>query len=453
MTAARRYLGCRPSLRVLGALTLAISFNTPAQAQFVRQAVGGISIDAEGMLDNAEKDANGLRQFWLDNIKPVPGDLQEASKLRKISLRGLAELLSALKDKTALPDEVRFLAGLQRIEYVLVYPDLNDIVLCGFGEGWKVDPRGHIVGVTTGRPVMQLDDLLVALRSAERAADGGITCSIDPTKEGLARMQQMGLAFWTSNGDPRKFGAALEKALGPQDITFHGVPADSRFAHILLAADYRMKRLAMNFDRSPVKGLPSYLQMIKNHSGTGKQNMMPRWWLTTNYDPLLTDEAGLAWRLRGQGVKAMTQDEILAANGERKQTGKASPAAQKWADLMTEHYDELCLREPIFGELRNCIDLAIASALIFRADLAGKAALDLGCLLDADAFPTEKFFTPKQVDTKVSYVQTSKAYILSASGGVEINSWAEASKTETSDAVEPVRSQVAEARGKVWWWN
>ena len=33
-----------------------------------------------------------------------------------------------------LPDEVKYLAGLQRIRYVFVYPEQQDIVLAGFGE-------------------------------------------------------------------------------------------------------------------------------------------------------------------------------------------------------------------------------------------------------------------------------------------------------------------------------
>ncbi|HQU41832.1 MAG TPA: DUF1598 domain-containing protein, partial [Pirellulales bacterium] len=285
-------------------LFLGVAFSGTAQAQFFRQAVGGISIDPKGVLANAERDHNGLRQFWLDLLKPVPGDLKQASKLRKISLRGLAELLGGLKDKAALPDEVRFLAGLQRIEYVMVYPELNDIVLVGFGEGWKVDERGNVVGVTTGRPVMEIDDLVVALRTAGEAARGGIQCSIDPTQEGLARIQQMAPQFAIPNLDPRVVGPEVERALGPQTISFHGIPPTSRFAHILLAADFRMKRLAMKFEPTPVRGLPSYLDMIKGRMHA--MNMLPRWWLTTNYDPLLTDNDGLAWQLRGPGVKAMT---------------------------------------------------------------------------------------------------------------------------------------------------
>ena len=32
---------------------------------------------------------------------------------------------------------------------------------------------------------------------------------------------------------------------------------------MLVAADYKMKRMAMGFDPSPVKGMPSFMQMVK----------------------------------------------------------------------------------------------------------------------------------------------------------------------------------------------
>ena len=453
MTSLSPFVCTRRNARSLAvALAAVLGLATSAHAQFYRQAVGGISIDPKGVLANAERDHNGLRQFWLDLLKPVSDDLKQTSKIRKISLRGLAELLGGLEDKAALPDEVRFLAGLQRVEYVLVYPELNDIVLVGYGEGWKVDDRGNVVGVTTGRPVMELDDLIVALRTAQGAARGGIQCSIDPTKEGLARIQQMAPQFSIPNLDPRAVAPEVERALGPQTISFHGIPPTSRFAHILLAADFRMKRIAMKFEPPPVRGLPSYLDMVKGVSA-GVQNMLPRWWLTTNYEPLLSDNDGLAWQLRGPGVKAMTEDDFLTADGERRHTGKSSAAAQKWADQMTRKYDELSLKEPIFGELRNCMDLAVIGALIFQKNLAAKAGFDWGALIDPAAYPTEEFNLPKQVDSKCSFVKASSGYILSASGGVQINSWAEASHSETGDGLKPLREQATESRGKSWWWN
>ncbi|MGH7136638.1 MAG: DUF1598 domain-containing protein [Pirellulales bacterium] len=453
MSFLRRCIARRWTVRVFSIAFVALAVAAPAHGQFVRQAVGGISIDAKGVLANAERDHNGLRQFWIDLLRPVPENVNHQVPLRKISLRGLAKLIGGLDDKASLPDDVRFLAGLQRVEYVMVYPQLNDIVLVGFGEGWKVDNRGNVVGQTTGRPVMQLDDLLVALRTAEQAGREAITCSIDPTDEGLARLKQIGFQFIGKDINPQTVGQAMEKALGPQRISFHVVPPTSRFAHVLLAADYRMKRLGMNFDPPPVRGLPSYLTLIKGSAANVKLNVLPRWWLTTNYEPLLADNDGLAWKLRGQGVKAMSEDEFLGPDGSRTQTGKASPAAQKWADLMTKKYDELSLREPVFGELRNCMDLAVIAALIAKENLAAKASLDLSPLLDADHYPLEAFNVPKQVDTKASYVHGAAGYIISASGGVELNTWGEASRKETTRELEPLRSQVAEGRGQDWWWN
>ena len=367
-------------------------------------------------------------------------------------MRQLDEAIAeGLRNDRPLPDEIQCLGGLQRIQYVFVYPEQNDIVLAGYGEGWQVDSRGNLVGVTTGRPVLLLDDLLVALRTAQGASQGGITCSIDPTKEGLARLQE---AAKTGLGlTPESAAQTLERVLGPQVVTIQGVPGYTHFARVLLAADFRMKRLGMNFEPSPVRGLPSYLHLIKGLSNAAQQNLLPRWWLTTDYEPLLTDGEGLAWELRGPGVKAMSEDDFVDAQGNKTQTGKSSPQAQKWADMMTAKYDELSVKEPIFGELRNCMDLAVVSALIVKERLAAKAGLELGVLLSADELATDEYLTPKLIDTRASFIETRSNYIISASGGVAINSWGAADRKKTSDDLAPVRKQVAEGRTKTWWWN
>ena len=82
---------------------------------------------------------------------------------------------------------------------------------------------------------------------------------------------------------------------------------------MIVAADYKMKRLAMNFDPSPIKGLPSYLSMVKG--GSGMQNMLPRWWLEPNYESLLASPDGLAWEFRGASVKAVTEEDFVTASG------------------------------------------------------------------------------------------------------------------------------------------
>lgn len=440
----------------LAALSLSVAIPSAAWAfGYFRQSVGGIFIDPRGVVSNAKKDQIGeLRALRLEDFAPVGGDLNQPAELRKVSLRLLDETISeCLREDKPLPDEVKYLAGLQRVEYIFVYPEKNDIVLAGYGEGWQVDRRGNLVGVNTGRPVLLLDDLLVALRTARQAARGGITCSIDPTKEGLARLQAATPNLALLGPNPKLVAKKIEQELGPQTVTFSGVPPFSHFARVLLAADFRMKRLAMAFEPSPVRGLPSYLHMLKGNKKAALQNLLPRWWLTTDYEPLLTDGEGLAWRLRGPGVKAMTEDDFVDVQGNRHHTGKASPQAQKWADAMTERYDELSVKEPIFGELRNCMDLAVVSALILKERLDAKAGLSLSVLLDADALPSNEYMTPKQVDTQASFIETHSNYIISASGGVAVDSWGAIKASETSDALTPIRQSVAGSREKTWWWN
>lgn len=456
MASIRSGRTCRWSVRIVCLAALGLVAAVPPAAWafgFVRQAVGGIFIDPRGAVSNAERDQIGeLRKERLNAMQPIPGDLNQPAKMRKVSLRALNETIAeCLRKDQPLPDEVKCLAGLQRIQYVFVYPEQNDVVLAGYGEGWQVDQRGNLVGITTSRPVLMLDDLLVALRTSRQASQGGISCSIDPTKEGLARLQA---ALPTLGLNPKSAAAKMEQTLGPQIVSFTGVPTFSHFARVLLAADFRMKRIAMHFDPSPVKGLPDYLHMLKGaKAAAAQEGMLPRWWLTTDYDPLLTDGEGLAWELRGPGVKAMSEADFVDLQGNRTHSGQASPLAQKWADLMTEKYDELSIKEPIFGELRNCMDLAVVAALIDKEHLAAKAGLNLGVLLDADQLPTEEYLTPKQIDSKASFISAKDNYIMSVSGGVAINSWPAADRKEASDELAPVRTAAAESRAKNWWWN
>ena len=149
-------------------------------------SVGGISIDADGVLATAQPEAmRRLKEARERLLTAVPDTLTDTVPMRKISLKQLeAAVATAAKEKRPLADEIRLLGGLQRVRYVFVYPERSDVVLVGPAEGWRVNEAGITVGLTTGRPVMILDDLLVALRSAPAARDEPISCSIEPTAEG-----------------------------------------------------------------------------------------------------------------------------------------------------------------------------------------------------------------------------------------------------------------------------
>ena len=160
-------------------------------AQVIQQAVGGVAISTEGVLTIVKTDAlHELSNMRRKALAQLPGDLNKPAKLRMISLRRLQETIAACqKLNQLLPDEVRYLAGLQRVEYVFADPEHHDIVLAGPAEGWTINNDGEVVGRTTGRAVLRLDDLLVAFRTADKARNGGISCSIDPSGQGVARLE------------------------------------------------------------------------------------------------------------------------------------------------------------------------------------------------------------------------------------------------------------------------
>ncbi len=413
--------------------------------------VGGVMVNAEGVLSQTDlKHAAEVRDARQKALQAVPGDINAPTKLRVVSLRKLEEAIAACtKAFQPLPDEIRYLAGLQRVQYVFAYPEQKDVVIAGPAEGWKVNEYGNVVGITSGKPVMHLDDLLVALRSANAARNGGLSCSIDPTPEGLQNVQAFLKKQTTIGSNPLATIAAIEKSLGPQRITVRGVPDYSRFAGAMVIADYRMKRLAMNFEEAPVPGMPSYLDMLSG----GNQNMFPRWWLAPSYEPLATDGEGLGWELRGASVKAMAEEDFFTAAGTRERTTKANPLAQKWADSMTANYAALAAKDTVFGDLQNCLDLAIVGALVQKENLLEKADCHLSLLLNEKELMIDRYNAPKQVESKASFIKKGKNWVISASGGVQVQPWEWVQKQEKSAEVAPARATALAARKDAWWWN
>ena len=447
------------------ALVLAFSFvvlttTSWAGHQFFRNnSVGGIAIDPQGFVRDADAaSTKALLEELRNDIKPAEGAMAVPTGLRMVSLRGLN---SAIKDAMQnnlgqLPESVQFLAGLQRIQYVLVYPDQNDIVLAGPGEGWKVKEDGNVVGITTGRPVLRLDNLITALRYVDQARQVGISCSIDPTEEGFQRANVLMNRARQSGGNVnlRTLEPALKQAFGPQNVSITGVPVDSHFARVMVAADYKMKRLAMNIDASPVRGMPSFLHMIRNATNI-RPDVNPRWWLACDYEPLARSEDGLAWEIRGQGVKAMTETEVVNEQGQIAQTGKVDPRAQKWADIMTEKYTELTEKTAVFGELRNIMDMCVVAALIRKQGLFQKANCQVPMLVDADQSELEiaKWHAPKQIAPHCSFLRTNKGIIVTASGGIQIESWQTVNQERMDNAVKSIWSKGVEGNssGEFWW--
>jgi hypothetical protein len=385
----------------------------------------------------------------------LEGDLREATEMRMISLKGLQQaIVDSHKNGQSVPDEVEFMAGLQRIEYVFVDTEKNDVILAGPAEPWKLREDGFVVGTVTGGATMRLADLVVALRSVESSRTDGITCSIEATDEGRLRLQQFMSRIKLRPGEnPAVYEASMREAYGPQMIHLSGIPADTRYARTLVAADFEMKRIAMGLAESPVPNLPSYLQMTRNSQQSSNQN--PRWWLACNYDALAKSEDGLAWKLSGRGVKTLTEQDVVAKDGSVKGAGSKDKMAELWANKMTEYYSELSKEIPVFSDLKNLMDLTVIATLIVQEQLAERAGLDLSVLASAnEALELAVYDIPKAVDPQCSFIRGRNGWVVTASGGVDINGFDIVSKQVVSPEIAETKgAALASTAADRWWWN
>lgn len=418
------------------------------------QAVGGISIDTAGIVRNLEPGAlESLAKQRREALAKVGGQTGAASTLRKVSLaRVMAAVSAAARGDAAIPTDVLFLGGLERITHVFVDPEGHDIVLAGPADATAVDAAGNVVAARSGRPLLQLEDLIVALRAIDKARDGGMRCSIDPTAEGVARVQQF-LKTQRTIGDPDATLRRMEELLGPQQVSVGGVPADSRFARVLVAADYRLKRLGMGLEPSGVTGLPSYVSMLP--AAAPAAATLPRFWLEASYDPIARDADELAWKITGRRMTCLTETDLFGRDGAQRGAGGADPTATRWCESFTRHYDDLAAKQPVFAELVNCVDLAVVAALIHGRQLDRRAGLDLGMLLDPTAVRVPAYDAPATVPTVASGTKRGNRWVVTASGGVQFQPWQFASAEATTVAdVGTSRGDALAARpeaGPCWW--
>ena len=453
-------LSCRRSAAgfACAVIVLALAWHGEARAQmggmgFGMGAVGGISIDADGIVRNLDPRAvESLAKERRQVLASGTAERGAATKLRKVSLAKIVTAVQAAKAGRPLPPEVLFLGGLERITHVFVDTEAHDIILAGPADSLAVDAAGNVVAATSGRPLLQLEDLVVAMRAIDAARAGGIKCSIDPTAEGVARLQALLRTQKTIGQNPDATLVAMQNAVGPQQVTVGGVPGDSRFARVLVAADYRLKRVGMGLEPSGIPELPSYLSMVP--PGSTSATTLPRFWLEADYEPISRDPDELAWRINGRRMKCLTENDIVDAAGGR--TAKAAPdaTAKKWCDLMTTNYDRLAGKQPVFGELVNCVDLAVVAALVHGRQLAGRAGLDLAPLLDATTLPLPSYDTPASVPTVAHGLKKGSRWVVSASGGVLFQPWSFAANTSDSADMAEIRTAALTARpADGWWWD
>lgn len=456
-------LSARKRLVLLLSVGLAMALPAALFAGF-GTAPAGVEVSPDGVFRmKLFRDPAGvlLRKRLAHAKATLPSEMARPSKLRKISLNRLeaavAERLARGEFETS---EMKYLAGLTRVTHVFFYPETNDIVIAGPAEGFVEHDSGAVTGMETGRATLQLQDLVTALRAFPPAGDRTslISVSIDPTQEGLQRMQK----FRTSVGgvatprDTQRIATGLRNSLGMQNVTIQGVSPKSHFAQVLVEADYRMKLIGIGLER-PIIDLNTYVERANPRDVS--RNAMQRWYFVPNYDCVRVSEDDLAMQLEGTTLKLIGADEMVTADGERVAAARGNKASREFCESFTKNYDKMAEETPVYAELRNVVDLAIAAAFIQKMDYYGKAGWMMETFGDEDRFQVETYTPPKQVETAVNAKWKGRTLMTPIGGGVEIRPLeavhSEVMRRESDGAVTSVRKQIdtLRLRNDQWWWD
>jgi hypothetical protein len=459
------------SLPLVAALAIALSVSEIAWGQpgtTVQLPTFGVAIDADGVLEHKTvSDPTGrLHAARIEAAKTsLPGDLAKTAELRKISLRRLEAALREKRSAGDEPDEaMRHLAGLTSVKYAFFSPATRDIVIAGPAEGYAVDPAGRTVGIESGRPTILLDDLLVALRAFPRggAAEPFLGCTIDPSADGLAKLQAFQKKIPRAIPQHQRGRAAhqiahgMREALGMANVRVFGVPADSHFAQVLVEADYRMKLIGIGLEPPPVQ-MATFLGSLNSASHATLQ----RWWFTPNYDCVRLSEDRLAMELVGQGVQLQSEDKVIGPGGKLLNpaaTGRTNPASTLFTTAFTKKYAEIAAASPVYAQLRNMIDLAVLGAFLRTSGWYDRLDGELDLLLDAKSLPVASLPTPRKAPCAVNSLWKGSRLFTPAGGGVSlVPTRALAPESLLTDETGKLTAEHGKKAAAVptdrWWWD
>jgi len=436
---------------------------------------GGVYADPSGLIRRMTISDGGaslaaVRVAAKDEIKGT--NIARPSELRKVSLPRLEQALQTARATGREPsEEMQAMAGIYKIQYLLVYPETGDVVIAGPAGPWSTNAEGRRVNVATGQPVLNLDDLVVLLRNANQE-DGAFGCSITPRRENLARTQ----AYLTESSKKPLSGterareawvAGLRENLGKQDIEVYGIDPRTRAARVIVEADYRMKLVGMGIEEG-VLGVSSYLSMVTlDKDGSPPPMDVLRWWFTLNYDSITASEDRKAFALNGQGVKVLSENEMLTERGDRVHTGKSTGANAEFARSFTKNFPALAAKYPVYADLRNIFDLSVVATLLRSEDIPRSIGWKMVYLApdstvpkDSPRYDVRLGPAAKEVETVANYRVIGRKHVIAGvSGGVTVRakelvqpSFIKRDDTQTVGVKREGSVPTATSR-TAWWWD
>ncbi len=435
----------------------------------VRPYPGGILVDPSGLVteisqrpgddDLAENIEVLLAADPRDAAAPLPtnvADWRLPARHRCVSLRGVAQrVLHTRVAGQPIDDELRHLAGLSRIEFVVLVPQRRDVLLVGpvsgieSHQGWLRDRR-------TGLPAMRLDYFAACAAAVVTGEPFG--CSIEPAAESLATAASVSDSIRRGEIPLGRAAERLRLALGEQTIRVFGTAGDLPLAHLMVEADRHMKQLALGLQPMPAGGR-SYLDLVKRHIELGPPDgQLLRLWFTAAPQAVRVGSRGTVFQLGGRPMKLVSETQLAGADGTRLASDDDFRLLE-FVDGFNDHLGEIIRKYPAYGGLQSVYQAAAVAELVRRSEArAWMAELLAPLLLDdpADgALSVPRRVASIAVGQPIEH-RRKRHFVLLASGGVRVEPAtavaAEFQPYPTIDAAEEFAEARPESRSR-WWWN
>ena len=313
-------------------------------------------------------------------IPTIPAERKaERATIRAISLKVLQKKLKEHHGKGAFPGDLSRLGGITGILGYMVDNANRDIILIG-----KVESR---------LPALYLEDFVVALRNAwlkysqvkENTyyySDPG--CTIDPDPNVLLKLDDIGRQIMNSSQDSEveeNIKQWEQICSSPQEVGVFGVPFHSRFAWVMVKADYDMKKLADGSDSLDIPGFSSLIDMeleIARKSILEAKpiaiplSSMNRFWFHPGENTYLENENERMVLIDKCNVILLTEEEYLTRSGKVVGTGQANPYAREFTGKFSTYYSQIAEKRPIYHDLENLFRfVALAKILELKSPHKG----------------------------------------------------------------------------------
>jgi len=429
----------------------------------------GVRVEPSGVLrtQTAEEQSGRLKDLGIQVREALlNNEIAQVSGLRVLSLPRLEAAVARRLEQGHEPTiSMKLLGGLTSIKHVFVYPEDQEIVIAGPAEGWKYNEDGLPVGVESGKPIMQLDDLVTVIRAFSATNQKFFSCSINPREEGLKNLKGF---VEQSSSRPLRPGAGvrnwvgqLQQQLGRQDIVYSGINPESRVARTIVEADYRMKLIGIGkYDFAGNSTIPSIFDLMTQEEQKASKLDALRWWLTMKYDAVLHTPDRNGFEFVGSSVLCQSENQFLNAQGQQVQTGQSEGSNLVFAQTFTAKYEELAKQDIVFADLKNVFDLSLVAAILQHEGAARNVGWDLGVFSNEGWYIPTRHDAPREVDSVVNHrVFRGRDIVVQVAGGVRADLGSviadasiyregvrldgTADKARTSDSLPANR----------WWWD